>query len=125
MSGWRKLGLALAVSLAWLASSAQAEVRTPAKVRYQSQEGWSDWYSLEVVYAKGRELNQSTHSYDYDGFASYAVIFFARDQAAVIEIDQITMCGTEFNASCIPRFGNTTGKDQQGRNWEVCTSRYC
>lgn len=112
--------------LAFAASNTSAEVRTPAQVRYETRDGASDWHKTQVTFLKGAELNKTTRTFDYNAFSAYVVIFFAQDQAAVIELDApVFGCGSEFTANCIPRFGNPKGKDQSGRTWEICTGSFC
>lgn len=114
------------LALTFTAGHASAEVRVPAKVRYETQAGSSDWHKTQVTFLKGAELNKATRTFDYNAFSAYVVIFFDQDQAAVIELDSpVFGCGNEFTANCIPRFGNPTGKDQSGRTWEICTGDYC
>jgi hypothetical protein len=96
-----------------------------SKVRYETQDGRSKWYSVDVTYLAGAELNTATNSFRYNGFANYAVIFWDKDEASVIKISSFMICGMELTASCMPSFGNMKGKDQQGRGWEICTSDLC
>ncbi len=72
----------------------------------------------------GEELNEVTHTFNYQAFSGYAVIFFSQNQAAVIKSSQVIICGTEFETSCLSIF-NFKGKDQGGREWEICTSLIC
>lgn len=114
------------VALTVAASHAAAEVRVPAQVRYETRDGASDWHKMQVTFVKGSELNTATRTFNYNAFSAYVVIFFAQDQAAVIELDSpVFGCGNEFTANCIPRFGNPKGKDQSGRTWEICTGSVC
>lgn len=113
-------------ALAFTASQSAAEVQVPAQVRYETRDGASDWHKTQVTFLKGAELNKATRTFNYNAFSAYVVIFFAQDQAAVIELDSpVFGCGTEFTANCIPKFGNPKGKDQSGRTWEICTGSLC
>lgn len=119
------LGLC-AVALGAFASTASAAVRLHERVRYDTQQGFSDWHDTDVTFASGTELNRATRSFDYDGFATYAVIFFSQDQAAVIRLSNPLMCGDIANQQCVTKvFGNLTGTDKGGRNWEICNSAFC
>jgi len=44
-------------------------------------------YKVDVTIIRGSELNQKTYSFDYNGLATYAVIFWSDNQASVIELD--------------------------------------
>ena len=108
------------------ATPASARVETPAKVRYETQEGKSRWVDMSVTFMTGQELNTATNSFRYSSFANYAVIFFAQDQAAVIKLTGLMIgCGNEFSAACLPSLGNSKGTDQGGREWEICTGSFC
>lgn len=105
---------------------ALAEVSAPAQARYETKAGWSDWHKVQMTFMKGAELNKATRSISYSAWDSYGTIFFAPGQAAVIRFDSmLSGCSSEFTASCLPRFGNMTGGDQDGTKWEVCTQRFC
>lgn len=124
---WRHwCGAALALGLATAPATAAAEVRTPAQVRYQTQNGPSQWHKMEVTLVRGAELNKATRTYDYNHYGSFGVLFFGPGQAAVIELENLIIgCPLEFTATCLPRIGNLTGEDQDGTRWEICTQRYC
>lgn len=114
------------VALAFAAGHSAAEVQVPAQVRYETRDGPSDWHKTQATFLKGSELNKATRTFNYNAFSAYVVIFFAQDQAAVIELDSpVFGCGNEFTANCIPRTGNPKGKDQSGRTWEICTGSFC
>lgn len=118
--------LAFVAALILIATPATARVVTPAQVRYATQDGNSEWHKTEVTLMKGSELNTATRSYNYAAYDGYAMIWFSQDQVAVIRLsDTIFGCSREFEASCIPRFGNLKGKDQGGREWEICTAKFC
>lgn len=115
--------LAVAASLS---TPSYARVTTPAKVRYETSEGRSKWYAVDVHLFTGSELAQATGQWSrFSSFKKYAVIFWAEDQATIIEISNVLFCGTEFSQSCMPIMGRIKGKDQDGDEWEVCTSTFC
>ena len=68
-------------------------------------------YKVEANIFSGSELNSKTHSYDYNSFSKYVVIFWGKDQATVIELD------SPFGVNA---FG-VDGKDQQGYKWNIST----
>lgn len=117
--------LALAAALL-VAPAAQAKVTATANVRYETQDGRSKWVKTNVQFMTGEELNEAAGSLSkYKMLKSYAIIFFAPDQAAVIEISSYVICSGEFTVSCMPVVGNIKGKDQGGRQWEICAGTFC
>jgi hypothetical protein len=82
--------------------------------KYRTQYSWSDGYRVEATKATGRELNQATHSFDYNAFSTYVVIFWDRGEASIIEMDWPT----------ISAFGSE-GEDMRGVRWEISTSSFC
>jgi hypothetical protein len=68
-------------------------------------------YHVNAISVRGSELNSETHSFNYNSLSYYIVIFWAQDQASVIEMNS-------------PFFGQPTpfgadGSDQQGRAWQI------
>ena len=109
-----------------LCGTADAKYTQTCKVKYKKNYGWSDYYTVEVTFMSGTELNRATKSFDYDGFSTYAIIFWDKDEASVIKISSFTGCGTEVTQSCITnKVTNLEGEDQQGRGWEVCSKSMC
>ena len=96
------------------------------KVKYRNNYSWSKYYTVDVTFLSGHELNKATKSFDYDTYNTYAVIFWDDDEASVIKVDSYTGCGTEVKQSCITnKVMNLEGEDQQGVKWELCTKSYC
>ena len=106
----------LAILLTLLAASSllHASERVQVCAKYRASYGWSDGYKVTATKIKGGELNRATQSWDYDGFATYIVIFWDSDQASIIKMDwpNLSAMGTE-------------GEDKRGVRWEVSTSSYC
>ena len=97
-----------------------------SKVKYKREYGWSDYYTVDVQYITGADLNRATSTLNYNTFDVYAVIFWGPGEASVIEIDSFLACGSTITQNCINNhIGNLEGTDQQGREWEVCTKNYC
>jgi len=114
------------LTIFFLFSTAQAKYTHTCKVKYKKNYGWSEYYTVDVTFMSGTELNKETSSFDYDGFSTYAIIFWGKDEASVIKISSFTGCGTEVKQSCFTnKVSNLEGEDQQGRGWEVCTKNYC
>lgn len=120
----KRLFAALAV---WMLAAipASAEYVQTSKVRYSVNHVQSQWYTVEVTFLTGMELNRATRTFGYDGFSKYAVIFWGEGQASVIKIGSMMFCSGDFSRSCLPSFGNIEGEDQQGDAWEICTQQFC
>lgn len=104
----------------------EAKYTQTCKVKYKKNYNWSEYYTVDVTFMSGTELNRATKTFDYDGFSTYAIIFWDQDEATVIKISSYTGCGTEVKQSCIiNKLSNLEGEDQQGRGWEICTTNYC
>ncbi len=107
-------------------SLAYGEYRQVCKAKYMRQSGWSEYYTVEVNFLTGSELNKATQSFDYDGFATYGVIFWDEGEASVIKISSFLSCGMEVTERCITgAILNLDGKDQQGVKWEICKKNMC
>jgi hypothetical protein len=117
------MGLAIASCL--IPSAAQAKYVQTSKVRYETSEGLSKWYSVDVTFLTGSELNSATLSFKHSMFGEYAVVFWGDHKASVIKLDSLMICGTEFEQSCLPFSGRMKGPDQEGRSWEICTGSFC
>lgn len=115
---------ALAV-VAFVSSPADARLRQDAKVRYETREGQSKWYTVEVNFLTGQELSDATSSLRYSMFKNYAVIFWRENEATVIEIAGFNFCSGEFSQTCLPILGRMNGEDADGTKWEVCTGIIC
>jgi len=115
--------LFLVILLTW---AAEAKYTQTCKVKYRKNYGWSEYYQVDVTFLSGSELNKATRTYNYETYSTYAVIFWGKDQASVIEVSSYTGCGSTVTKNCITnKIGNLEGEDQQGRTWEICTSNFC
>ena len=95
-------------------------------VKYQTQDGWSKKYTVDVTFISGSELNTATNSFKYNAFSVYAVIFWSKDEATVIKVKTFLTCGTEVEKSCITNtFGDLKGIDQEDREWNICKDDIC
>lgn len=96
------------------------------KIKYKTNYEWSKYYTVEVNFLTGSELNSATRTFNYQAFSVYAVVFWGNDQASVVKISSILMCGNEVSKECIINsLTNLKGEDQQGKNWEICVTGYC
>ena len=107
-------------------SLSHAKYVQTCNAKYYTEDGWSKYYTVEVSFYGGQELNTATSTWDFEPYDTYAVIFWGKDQATVIKVKDYTGCGSEANKRCITSaLGNLKGKDQQNRIWEICVSNYC
>ena len=100
--------------------SAIASYREACTVKYQTQNGWSSDYKVQCNYITGAELNNATSTFGYQAFSTYAVIFWDQNQASVLRLNGIFICGTEASNGCAISYIPIIGIDQQGRTWKVC-----
>jgi hypothetical protein len=109
------------------AEPALARYREACIVRFESQNGWSTAYKVDCNYITGSELNSATSTFKYDGFATYAVVFWDHGQATVIKLKGYFTCGLEAGEGCVTSYTQILGLDQEGRNWKVCPASliYC
>ncbi|MBT7826143.1 MAG: hypothetical protein HN600_06070 [Bacteroidetes bacterium] len=121
----KKIILILLVILVYTAS-VNAKYTQTCKVKYKKNYGWSDYYTVNVIFMSGMELNKATRTYNYESYSTYATIFWGKDEASVIKLSSYTGCGSEVTKSCIDnKVMNLEGEDQDGRDWEICTKSYC
>lgn len=74
-----------------------AVVRRICKVQYSTDYGWSQEYTMQVEFMTGMELNRATHSYSYDSYKKYCLLWFSNGGVAINEIDASVLCGSEFD----------------------------
>jgi hypothetical protein len=67
-------------------------------------------YHVSATLMTGSELNSATHRMDYESLGRYVVIFWAQNEASVIEMDSPFIGLSSYGS---------TGRDQQGRSWEI------
>jgi hypothetical protein len=120
-----RLLFAMVAALVVMAAPVQARYVQTVKVRYQANFTNSQWYTIDVTFVTGTELNQATRTFSYTSYKNYAVVFWAEGEATVIQLDGYFVCGFSFEATCMPLVGKMKGQDQQGRLWEVCTGQFC
>ena len=75
-----------------------AEIRRICKVKYETEYGWSKEYKVEVTFMTGRELNSATSTFKYNSFSKYCLIWFGKDEVAILEIKAfLSSVGDEFD----------------------------
>jgi hypothetical protein len=67
-------------------------------------------YHVMAISTTGSELNQATRSFNYNSLGRYIVIFWAPNQASVIEMGGVFVGPTHFQSY---------GTDQEGRSWAI------
>jgi uncharacterized protein YigE (DUF2233 family) len=67
-------------------------------------------FHVTAISTNGSELNEETDTLNYNSLSHYIVIFWAQDQASVIEMN-----GPYFG----PAYAPSGGTDQEGRSWEI------
>jgi hypothetical protein len=124
-SNMKKIILTL-LTISFLCSTTEAKYVQTCKVKYKKNYEWSDFYTVEVTFMSGTELNRAIKTYEYDSYSTYAIIFWDKDQASVIKISTYVGCGTEVTQSCISnKVTNLEGEDQKGKGWEICAKNLC
>ncbi len=66
-------------------------------------------YHVTAISTYGSELNGATHSFNYNSLSRYIVIFWAQNQASVIDMGPIFS----------PSYIGSPGTDQEGRPWSI------
>jgi len=84
--------------------------------KYQTQSRWSKGYDIEANIMKGSELNSRTGRYSYNALATYAIIFWANEQASIIKLSNFYGSFTAYG---------TYGTDQEGRRWQLSNTTLC
>ena len=103
-----------------------AKYRQTCEIKYKKNSDWSKKYKVEVTFMSGYELNQATNSFKYDSYSVYGIVFWDRDEATVIKINTILVCGTEVDKSCITNtYIPLSGSDQDGDEWKICVTDFC
>jgi len=121
----RKTTLIFLLSLIFVLG-ANAKYTQTCKAKYKRDYGWSQYYSLDITFMSGVELNKATKTYKYNSYSTYAIIFWDKDEASIIKLSSYTGCGSEVKQSCITnKVTNLVGEDQQGKTWEICTRSNC
>jgi hypothetical protein len=87
--------------------SAQGEERVDVCAVY-SDTGRT--YHVNAIFATGSDLNQTTHTFNYNVLGRYIVIFWAQNQASVIQMNAL------FGG---PSYISSIGFDQEGRSWQI------
>ena len=85
-------------------------------VKYKRSSGWSNGYQINATVIKGSERNKATHTFNYNTYSTYVVIFWDQGEASILELD--------YYYGSISVYGHAA-TDQQGRQWQVSKTSYC
>lgn len=107
--------LALQVLLAAVAITSAAGSLASERVKICAKQSGGKAYQVEAVVLTGQELNEKTSSFRYNAFNYYAVIFWAKGEATVIDT----------RSAFPPGPISATGVDQENRSWMVAASEVC
>jgi hypothetical protein len=91
-----KIALTILFAVGFILPS-YAVVRRVCKVQYATSYGWSQEYTMEVTYMTGAELNNATHSYTYDPYKKFCLLWFSNGGVAINQIEDYFLCGPEFD----------------------------
>lgn len=105
---------------------ADAAWKFPAKVRFETGEGFSPWTAANVAFATGGELNRTataggTFNVE-DG--RFAVVPMSDGKYNVVRLSGYVPCGSRFTPACLLD-GRADGFDGSGRHWQLCVNAIC
>jgi uncharacterized membrane protein len=80
-------------------------------VKYQTGNGWSQTYNVNVKFLKGTDFNKKSRSFDYNSYSTYAVFTLNTGGTTIIETD-LSLGLNQLDTSC-------NGSDQDGVNWHL------
>ena len=103
----------------------QARYIQTSNIRFKSNNGYSKYYTVDVTFYSGNELNNITKTYNYDNYGKYATVFWSQEQVSIIKITSFLTCSSNFTKSCLNDLSNMQGIDQNNVYWEICTGTYC
>lgn len=104
---------------------AQARYIQTSNIRFKSNNGYSQYYTVDVTFYTGNELNNITKTYNYDSYGKYATVFWSQEQVLLIKITSFLTCSSSFTKSCLNDYSNMQGIDSNNIHWEICTKAYC
>ncbi len=110
-----------------------AAIRRNCKVSYETEDGWSSGAIAEVTFCTGWELNNASHSINYQVFEKFALIWFSQREVAILQIDDgyDIITGTDFNGQALwsafmvwDERTATQVNDNYGRKWKIAAKEY-
>ena len=72
-------------------SPANAIVKRIVNVSYEKDYGYSEEVPVEVTFLTGKELNRATDSYKYSDYDNYGLIWFAKDEVAILKLNSYSV----------------------------------
>ena len=67
-------------------NSVDASIKRYMDVQYETENGWSKKYRMEVSFMSASELNKATKTYSYGLYKYYAIIWFKDGGCAIIDL---------------------------------------
>ena len=67
-------------------TSVDAAIKRYMDVQYETEDGWSKKYRMEVSFMSASELNEATKTYSYGLSKYYAIIWFQDGGCAIIDM---------------------------------------
>lgn len=108
------VGAAIVSAVALQAWTCQAGDRVEICAKYRTNYGWSKAYQVEATKVSGYELNTATRSYDFEGYSTYVVIFWDKNEASIIKMPYSFLS---------PMYQE--GEDRRGVRWQIAETSYC
>jgi len=84
------------VVLSLITIGSEAAIRRYCMVKYETEDGWSKTYTVEVTFMTGFELNNVTHSFNYGTYDKYCLIWWDKGEVAILKIKDYLIVGSEF-----------------------------
>ena len=102
----------------FLSVNIYGKVTVQGTIKYQNT---GKCYSVDINWYTGAELNEAVgSSFKYSSFSNYAVVFWGRNEATVMEVSGIICGGDTFTKNYLP-ISCSTGVDQGGKKWTIAT----
>lgn len=127
------LKIALAIALSLSLNTTYAAIRRLCNVQYATAYGWSQTYTMQVEFITGSELNNATHSYSYDSFKKYCLLWFSNGGVAINEIKDFFMCGFTFDDDAFRNLfyinfsikcPQINSENEDGQFWKITAKDY-
>jgi len=127
------LKIVLAILLALNLHPSYASIRRQCKVQYATASGWSHTYTMQVEFITGSELNNATHSYSYDSYKKYCLLWFSNGGVAINEIRDYFLCGFTFDDDAFRNLfyikfsiqcPQINAENDDGRIWKITAKDY-
>lgn len=112
-------------------TSINASVNRYMDIQYETQNGWSKKYRMEITFMSANELNEATRTYSYGLSKYYAVIWFRDGECAIIDlkaslaVDNVIDDNTIHNIFIISSYKDGVQvNDEYKRKWRITAKIY-